>query len=444
MIRPPVTAALSTGESGLGRGPLALEIRSRIATVPLATFMKGLPAAPVGATVADIGDLGWVVTRGDLPTPCAVLSASALAHNARVMADYCTAHGVSLAPHGKTTMAPQLIDLQLVHGAWAITSATVAQTRLFAEFGVDRVLLANEVTDRAGLSDLARLVRASDTLEVYMLVDSVTTVRLMDEAFRAESPGRPISVLVELGSNGGRAGARTIDDVVSVAREVRRTATLRLCGIEGYEGVVPGNDSADSMAVDGFLDDMVSALVRVGEEDLLETPEPIISAGGSIHFDRVVEHFAEADARVVLRPGCYLIHDHGKYMRRSPLDGHSRGGPRLEPALVVWGSVVSTPEPGLAVFDAGRRDLSFDAGLPVVTGIVPRGGGQLMDAGGQLEVVRLMDQHSIVNVDPAATVSVGDLVVLGVSHPCTTFDKWRVLPVVDSHGVVVDAVVTYF
>jgi D-serine dehydratase len=39
---------------------------------------------------------------------------------------------------------------------------------------------------------------------------------------------------------------------------------------------------------------------------------------------------------------------------------------------------------------------------------------------------------------------VGDRVCLGLSHPCTTFDKWRWMPIVDEELNVVDAIVTWF
>jgi len=437
---------MTTEKPRFGRGPLARQIQRRIAPVPLDTAMKGLPTAPPGATVGNIGEFGWSVKNRDLPTPFAAVSPSALEHNARVMAEYCARHGVSLAPHGKTTMAPQLIDLQLAHGAWAVTAATVVQTRLLVDFGVDRVLLANEVTDPAGIDELGRLLAAHESTEMFVLVDSVHGVRLIDEVFRALDLTRPVAALVELGIPGGRAGARTIDGVVDVARAVYQAATLRLAGVEGYEGVVVGAESMMLDAVAEYLDLMVAALDRIGNEGLLETTEPILSAGGSVFFDLVVDRFAAhgPGVRVVLRSGCYLAHDHGKYMQKSPLDGRSRGGPRLRPAVVVWSSVVSAPEPGLVVLDAGRRDVSFDAGLPIVVNMLRRGEDEILDAGGGFDVLRLMDQHCIVRVDADVAVSEGDQVALGVSHPCTTFDKWRIMLVVDDNGVVIDAVLTFF
>jgi D-serine deaminase-like pyridoxal phosphate-dependent protein len=55
-----------------------------------------------------------------------------------------------------------------------------------------------------------------------------------------------------------------------------------------------------------------------------------------------------------------------------------------------------------------------------------------------------MDQHAYVAVETDVDVRVGDLLRLGISHPCTAFDKWRHIPVVDEDHHVVDVLHTYF
>jgi D-serine dehydratase len=434
--------------AGVVKGPLAEAIARRIHTVPLDGSMKGLPAAPQGSTLGDIGSLGWKVGADHLPTPVAVLKWAALEHNAAVMAGYCARHDVLLAPHGKTTMAPQIVDVQLAHGAWGITAGSVTQTRLYAEFGVDRIILANQVDDPAGLRELARLLDANGSLELWVIVDSVDGVELMDEVLADQGLSRRLGVLAELGVPGGRTGSRSVDDLIDVGRAVSRSRSLRLNGVEGYEGVIGGDAALQTQAAIGaFLDDMVRGIRRLEEERLLEGDgKAILTAGGSAYFDMVVDRFAEAGSgtRRVLRSGCYIAHDHGKYRRLSPLDGRAEAGPRLLPALEVWSSVVSVPEPGLIILNAGRRDLSFDAGLPVVVGVKRRGEEDAEPVSGGFEVVKLMDQHAIVRTDGSVEARQGDVVVLGVSHPCTTFDKWRVMPIVDDDGVVIDALMTFF
>ena len=248
---------------------------------------------------------------------------------------------------------------------------------------------------------------------------------------------------------GGRTGSRSVDGLVDIGRAAARSRSLRLRGVEGYEGVIGGDADAPALdAVDRFLDTMVEAIERLEAERLLaDESDAILTAGGSVYFDRVADRFASVGPgiRPVLRSGCYIAHDHGKYRRLSPLDGRADAGTEaLLPALTVWCSVVSTPEPGLVILNAGRRDVSFDAGLPVVVKLQRRGDEEAVGVIGGFEVVKLMDQHAIVRTDGSVMVEQGDMVALGVSHPCTTFDKWRVMPVVDDDGAVIDAVMTFF
>jgi D-serine dehydratase len=104
--------------------------------------------------------------------------------------------------------------------------------------------------------------------------------------------------------------------------------------------------------------------------------------------------------------------------------------------------VLSRPEPTLALVGAGKRDVSYDVGLPVPLAVRDRHGARSVR--GQMDVFELNDQHAYVRIEPADPLAPGDLVGLGISHPCTTFDKWRLIPVVDDDYAVVDAVATYF
>jgi D-serine deaminase-like pyridoxal phosphate-dependent protein len=126
----------------------------------------------------------------------------------------------------------------------------------------------------------------------------------------------------------------------------------------------------------------------------------------------------------------------------APPHGRAEQGPTLEPALELWAHVLSRPEPGLALVCAGRRDVSFDAGLPVPLRF-RQAGGQLTPAAGS-HVSALDDQHAYLRLAAGSALAPGDLVCLGVSHPCTSFDKWRVIPVVDDSYHVIDAVHTFF
>lgn len=405
---------------------------------------KSAPTSPA-TTVGTIGEAGWNVLEGDLPFPVMVLKDSAVTHNLDVMARWCLEHGVCLAPHGKTSMAPQLVHRQLSHGAWAVTAATVAQARVFAASGMTRILLANQVVDPVGLAWLAQAVE--DELEVFVLVDSVAGVELLDEAVNT-SRGN-LKVLLEIGVDGGRCGVRSDAQADVVADAVTGAENLELAGVETFEGILHSDDTdAVITAVDALLTRVADTTHRFDEQGRFDgVDEVVVTAGGSGWFDRVVAVLGDLHLRrrhrLVIRSGGYLTHDVGRNHRVSPLDGRRSGPDRLVPALEVWSSVLSRPESELAVLGMGKRDVPFDTSLPVPQ-LVHRAGTQTRRIDGEATVVSLHDQHAVVRIDAAEILGVGDLVGSGIDHPCTAFDKWRLIPVVDDDYTVTAGVATFF
>jgi D-serine deaminase-like pyridoxal phosphate-dependent protein len=360
-----------------------------------------LPDDPVEA--ADLVGVG--ILDGPFTWPLLVARDSALRHNIAAMAAYFDERGVRHAPHAKTTMAPTLFEAQLRAGAWGLTAATPNQVLVYARCDVPRVLLANQVLDPRPLRWLARLERP----EVLCYVDSAEGVRAMADA----ADSRPFRVLVELGFAGGRTGCRTVAELVSVARAARSTGRVDVVGVTGYEGMLPDVD-----AVRSFLAQVRSAADAVGD---LVAATPIVSAGGSTYVDVVIDELAGA-GELIVRSGAYVAHDSAHYATSSRL------ADRLRPALEVWAQVLSTPEPGLAIVGMGKRDVPSDLGLPVP-----------LDVTG--EVTALNDHHAYLR---ATGPRPGDLVRFGISHPCTAFDRWRTIPVIDDDLRVVDHLHTYF
>jgi D-serine deaminase-like pyridoxal phosphate-dependent protein len=398
---------------------------------------KGLPDRPDprGANLFD----------GTFPLPTAVLLDDALQHNIDTMAGYCAAHGVLLAPHGKTTMSPQIVHRQLAAGAWAITAATAWQARALAAMGVRRILIANQVVDPGSLRTLDTLLADHPDLELYCYADSLAALRALETGIVPARASR-LRVLVELGVPGGRTGLR--DHAAALALAWRIAAgPATLAGVAAFEGIISADRLPEALAqVDHLLDRML-ALARAVHAEALLGPEPIVTVGGSAYFDRVVRLLPDALAgtpyRTVLRSGCYVTHDAGSYDALSPFGASPREPLRLRAALRVWAPVLSRPEPTLALAGLGRRDASADAGLPVPTLVRDRAGRtRSLDA--SVRVVAINDQHAYLEISSDTRLAVGDLVCFGISHPCTTFDKWRAIPVVDAEGTVVELAHTYF
>ncbi|MEU4626019.1 alanine racemase [Actinoplanes sp. NPDC023801] len=373
---------------------------------------------------------------GGFTWPLLVVRRAAIEANIATMAEYCRRHGFDFAPHAKTTMAPGLLEAQMRAGAWALTVATPNQALVLRRLGIDRVLIANEVLDPVALRWLAAGSTAG--WEAYIQVDSIAGVAAAASAVASSGAGEGgvIRVLVELGHVGGRTGVRDLDELATVARAAAEAPGVELAGVAGYEGQL-----ADQSGVDAFLEQLAASVSRLRSGALLPD-QPIVAAGGSAWFDRVTEGLGglRGSARLVLRSGASVTHDDGFYRERTPFVRVPEEGP-LSAALEIWAQVISVPEPGLAIAGMGKRDAPFDEGLPVPMEI-RRVDGAAAPAGG-LRVTRLNDHHTYLAVDDGDLVP-GDLVRFGLSHPCTAFDKWRDIPVVDEDRRVVDVLHTYF
>ncbi|SHH42329.1 amino acid deaminase [Massilia sp. CF038] len=412
--------------------------------------VKGLPLTEPLRQGA-IGVQGWNVLQADTSFPVAVLKTAALRHNLDWMRDFCERHGAVLAPHGKTTMCPQLFGAQLANGAWGMTLATAPQVQVAHRFGVRRVLLANQLVARADIASVLALMHDDPDFDFYALADSVDGVDRLSRAVSAHALARPLPLLVELGIAGRRAGCRTAEEALTIARAIAAAPGLQLAGIEGYEGLLVTHDrAADVQAVDAYLAQLVALVRQCDAEGLFGGAQILLSAGGSSYFDLVARAFQDLAAisrpiLPILRSGCYLTSDHGLYHRHlEELNTRESLADGLRPALEVWSMVQSRPEPTLAILTMGKRDASYDVDLPTPLLAHRPGPGQPRQLAQGASIIKMNDQHAYLRLSEDDPLAVGDLVGCGISHPCTTFDKWPLLLAVDDDYGVRYAVNTFF
>lgn len=405
---------------------------------------KALPPDAAGRTVGELAAERRNLFTGGFTTPVLALDAASLEHNLALLETYSARHGLAFAPHGKTSMAPALFRRQLDRGAWGITVAVPHQARVCREFGIDRIFLANELVDAAALKWLAGELAADPAFRFVCYVDSVRGVELMTEALAGAV--RPVDVVVELGAGeGARTGVRTEEECAAVADAVAASGALRLVGVAGYEGEVP---DASTERVTAWLRRLTSLAVdfdKAGRFAGLD--EVVVSAGGSAWFDAVADVFAEIPELSVpvlklLRSGAYVSHDDGHYKHLTPFNRVPDEG-ALHPAFRLWAQVVSRPAPGQAFVNAGKRDAAYDLDLPEAQVVRSARDGQVRAATG-ITVTGLSDQHGWLALAEGAELEVGDWVGLGLSHPCTSFDKWQLIPLTDADGTVTEFVRTFF
>ena len=418
--------------------------------------IKGIPGGTAPFRLEDIAAKQWNVLREDLPLPVAVLKESALTHNSRWMQRLVGLSGAFICPHGKTTMSPELFARQIDDGAWGITLANASQLHVARAYGIERVLLANQLIGKQGIRYVLDELARDPKFDFYCLVDSTDGVAILADAAGQRAIGRPLQVLVEGGFVGGRTGCRDLTTAIDVARRVKAAEPfLALRGVEGFEGIIAHLDPTTAeQRVRALLEFLVEIAVACAREGLFSDGPIVLTAGGSSFYDLVLDRFREnhldRQVRVVTRSGCYLTHDSGAFVKqfaaileRSP-DARSLGD-GLKPALEVWAYVQSRPESQRVLLTMGKRDCSYDMGLPMpLLWFRPN----LHDRPERLtpgySISALNDQHAYLDVPVDSPLRVGDMIGSGISHPCTTFDKWQALPVVNDDYDVVSAVRTFF
>ena len=370
--------------------------------------------------------------KSNFQFPMMVLKESALQNNIEVMAKYCKSVGAELAPHVKTTMSPQIAQMQIDAGAWALTIANFWQSEIFRKFGFKRLIIANEVLESTAIAKIASLNRKNKA-EIIFYVDSLAGLEIVKSATPANGK---INLFIEIGTDNGRGGVRDLALVKNIAQAIKADPRLNLRGVTGFEGAVPS--AARSAEGERAVHDFCKKIVAAGEvayefksDDLF-----IVSAGGSAYFEIVAEELGKFSKprMLLLRSGGYVTHDHIYYEGVYP--AKSTGHPLL-PAIEVWSQLLSAPESDFGVLNLGKRDIGCDLHNPMP---IAKYQGKVMKFTGKIE--KLNDQHGFMR--STDKFAVGDLIGLGISHPCTTFDKWRLIPLVNDNYDVVDCIHTFF
>jgi len=396
-----------------------------------------MPISAQGSSIADFLSTKPNLFTSGFQFPVMILRDSALEHNINRMASYCKSLGFELAPHVKTPMSPQIAKRQIAAGAWGLTIANFNQARIMFEYGFKKLIIGNEVMEPTSIAEIAK-INGSGAGHIIFYIDSLAGLKIAQDSI-ANVANAKLNVFMEIGAVGGRAGIRDLDLLKTILGEIAKDDRIYVRGVSGFEGAVPGGDRAGDgiEKLRNFLRHIVAAAEITAP--FIREDKIIISAGGSSFFDYVAEEFAkyQGDAHRILRSGGYVSHDHVHYEDLYPFMGLP-DSERFYPALELWARVLSIPEPDLAILNFGKRDAGNDLDNPL-----PILKFEKKPETFKGEIEKLNDQHAFMKISPG-TVAVGDIVGCGISHPCTNFDKWQLLPLVNDNYDVIDLVHTHF
>ena len=412
--------------------------------------IKGIPGSVEPFLLKEIKNKNWNILNEDLPMPIMVLKQDQLNHNLKTFSDYLKRNNLYISPHGKTTMSPQLYSAQLEFGAWGITAGAINQIQVMYQYGVKKILLANQLLGKSHLKTISNYINNDKDFSFYCFVDSLDQFHNMKKNLNDTKLINPINLLPEIGAQNGRTGIRSKEIFLELVDEIvkDKSNNFRFSGIASYEGIA-AVAMKGSQAVHDFCAFIEDIILNIPSSYFSHLDELIITSGGSTHFDIVGERFSKLDLsvpiKILLRSGCYITHDHGPYLealKTAQEDKNRNWDQVLQPALEIWSYVQSIPETNLAFLTMGKRDAPYDAGLPKPLKRFRPGEGYLEL--GSAEIFSSNDQHSFVKLADNHGWKVGDMICSGISHPCTAFDKWKFIPVVNNKYDVIDGLLTFF
>jgi D-serine dehydratase len=393
---------------------------------------KGFPIDSYGKTLEQFLATNPNLFTANFQFPIMVLKESAVKNNIAQMMSFCNSVDAQLAPHVKTTMSPQLAQMQVAAGATALTVANFWQGRIFLKHGFKNLIIANEVLDPTAIAEIAKINKQKQA-EIIFYVDSILALEIIQKHTPSEGEQ---NLFIEIGTENGRGGVRELSLVEQLAQRIKADKRLNLIGVTGFEGAVP--DAARGRRGEKKISKFCQKIVAAAELAYpYKSDQPfVISAGGSAYFDIVARELNkfEKPRRLLLRSGGYITHDHKYYEEIYPFALSDRS---FKPAIEVWAQVISKPEKDFGVLNLGKRDIGNDLHNPIP---IKSYDGQVKSFSAVIE--KLNDQHGYLR--GKQEFSLAQLIGLGISHPCTTFDKWGLIPLVNDDYDLIDCLQTFF
>lgn len=338
--------------------------------------------------------------KAQLPTPALLIDLPAMQANLGHMAAFFSNKPARLRPHFKTHKCPVIAQMQMQAGAIGLTCAKLGEAEVLVEAGIPSILIANQVVDPRKIERLAQIAHSS---QIIVAVDHEENLRQLSQA--AISAGSTIHVVIEVDVGMGRCGVLPGDAAVTLARLASYLPGLHFAGVMGYEGhtVFEPDPQRRSVYVQSAMHVLVSTAERIRAAGL---SVEIVSAGGTGTYNLTGAFPGVTE----IEAGSYPFMD-AKYARMNL---------PFQPAISLLATVISVPAPGRAIIDTGLKSLTTENGLPQV----------LYSQG--IKLLRLNEEHGILETLAGVELQVGDRVELLPSHVCTTVNLHDRYYVVDS------------
>jgi len=345
-------------------------------------------------------------------TPALILDLDVFQRNCDRLQQALRGRAIQLRPHAKSHKCPEIAKRQMARGAVGICCQKVSEAQVFADAGINDILISNEVV---GDKKIARLCELAKSIRVSVCVDHLENASAINAA--ALAAGVVIPVLIEVDVGAHRCGVAPGEPTLALAHAIVQMPGLRFQGLQAYHG------PAQHMRTQ---EERLTAIGRAIE--LTKSTRDLLASHG-IHCTTIagagtgsflIE--AASDLYTELQVGSYIFMD-ADYARN---DWQTSGMPRFEHSLFVWTSVMSVAGDSHVVVDAGLKASSVDSGMPVVA-----------DYPGA-KFVKASDEHGVLAVDPKqmSPLPLGTKLKLIPGHCDPTVNLYNELIVIQNNAVV--------
>jgi len=334
--------------------------------------------------------------KNNLPTPMILVDQDILDHNINKYQTACDINKKQLWPMIKTHKSTSIAKMQLQAGAKGFLCGTLDECEILVNAGITDIMYAYPVATQPSIDRIIELRRKSN---IILRIDGLEAAELVNDVAKKAELLVDYTIIVNSGLN--RLGINPTR-TAQFARAMESFESLRFRGISTHPGhVYAATESRDVLkyAMEEVEALKIAADLLRGEGFEVE----IITTGSTPTFSHAV-----VDNNIdILHPGNYVFHD----VMQMALGVATEG----ECALTILASVISNPEPGIFIIDAGSKTLGLDKGAHGSASIKGYG---IVKRYPESEIVSLSEEVGKVSVGVNSELSVGDKIEIIPNHAC--------------------------
>lgn len=321
----------------------------------------------------------------NLSTPALIVDKKIYDENVKNMSKLLEGKNIKLRPHFKSHKCASIAHEQIKNGAVGITCAKLDEALDLADSGIENILIANQITDKAKISRLSHLAKAC---RLTVCVDNKDNVLELEKA--GQQANSTIYCLIEYQIGMERCGLYEKEDVLSLANVIKSCPHLVFDGIQAYAGHISHEVSLENRKT--LTNENVKKIKSLIEFLKDNGVKVNVLSGGSTGTSVIK---TKEDFYTELQAGSYLFMDATYGELDLP----------FKSSLFILCTVVSVNDKILVV-DAGVKSCGVDQGNPIPYGFT-------------VSKIVASEEHFQLH-NPSKKFKVGDKVLLKPAHCCST------------------------